>query len=107
MSYDEIDLDMFAARRDEAGTVVIDVREPDEYTGGHVPGAVNIPLGQLAARTGEIPDGDVLAICKSGARSLQGAEVLAASGRTVSSVAGGTMGWIQAGRQVVTGDQPG
>lgn len=107
MPYDEIDLQTFAARRDEAGTVVVDVREPDEYAEAHVPGAINIPLGQLAGRAGEIPDGDVLCICKSGGRSLQGADVLAAGGRTVSSVAGGTMGWIRMGRETASGDQPG
>lgn len=40
-----------------AGAVVVDVREPDEYAGGHVPGAVNIPLSQVPARTGEVPTG--------------------------------------------------
>lgn len=107
MPYDEIDLETFATRRETGDAVVVDVREPDEYVEGHVPGALNIPLGQLGARAGEIPAGDVLAICKSGGRSLQGAEVLAAGGRTASSVAGGTMGWIRGGREVVTGDQPG
>jgi hypothetical protein len=52
VSYDEIDLDTFAARRDEAGTVVVDVREPDEYTDGRLDwhtytlgAAPNVPPG--------------------------------------------------------------
>ena len=37
--------------------VVLDVRRPDEYAAGHLPGSLNIPLGHLAARLGELPAG--------------------------------------------------
>lgn len=80
---------------------LIDVREPDEFAAGHVAGAVNIPLGQLAGRADEVPAGPVDVICQLGARSLRGAKILEDAGRTeVTSVAGGTSGWIESGRAV-------
>lgn len=94
--------ELAAAR--SAGVVLIDVRETEEYVEGHVPGAIHIPLGLLPYRLDEVPAGEpVYVICRSGARSLRGAEVLATAGRKPLSVAGGTMGWIEAGHPVVTG----
>ncbi|MDO5500548.1 MAG: rhodanese-like domain-containing protein [Propionibacteriaceae bacterium] len=98
--------ELAAARRD--GVVLVDVRETDEYAEGHVPGAIHIPLGLLPHRLGDVPDADpVYVICRSGARSLRGAEALAGAGRRSVSVAGGTMGWIAAGHPVVTGTERG
>lgn len=103
----EIDIDELANRLD-AGTVLIDVREPDEYTSGHVPGAVPIPLSELADRTDEVPSGEpVLVICKAGGRSMRACEMLAPLGRDVTNVAGGTMAWIESGRDVVAGTERG
>ena len=96
-----------AAARQE-GVVLIDVRETEEYVDGHVPGAIHITLGLLPLRVDEVPAGEpVYVICRSGARSLRGAEILEATGRRSLSVAGGTMGWIQAGHPVVTGAERG
>ena len=81
------------------GAYVLDVREPDEFAEAHVPGAVLIPLGQLEERIGEVEDGSrVFVICRSGARSLKGADILEANGIDCVSVAGGTLGWIASGR---------
>lgn len=86
------------------GAVVVDVREPDEYVRGHVPGAVLIPLGQLPHRVNEVPrSGPVYVICASGKRSRTAASVLEAAGIDAISVEGGTDGWISAGREYVTG----
>ena len=50
-----------------ADALLVDVREPDEWTAGHAPGAVHIPLGQLGARYTEIPQGGrVYVICRAG-----------------------------------------
>lgn len=90
------------------GALVVDVRETDEYVEGHVPGAIHIPLAMLPNRIDEVPAADpVFVICRSGHRSQVGAEVLAAQGRTAVSVAGGTMGWVQAGQPIVTGPERG
>ena len=54
------------------GALVIDVREPDEYGSGKIPGTVNIPLGELSLRIGQVcPDKNrvVLLHCLSGVRS--------------------------------------
>lgn len=91
-----------------SGAVLVDVRETEEYVEAHVPGAIHIPLGQLPSRLDEVPEGEpVYVICRSGARSLRGAEVLDAAGRQALSVAGGTMGWIEAGHPVITGTERG
>jgi rhodanese-related sulfurtransferase/molybdopterin-guanine dinucleotide biosynthesis protein A len=101
----EVDIEELARRR-AAGVVVLDVRNPDEYEAGHVPGAVLLPLGELNERWQEVPEGDVLVICKSGARSARAVEALNGVGRTTANVAGGTMAWIEAGHPVVTGPEP-
>ena len=60
---------------------VLDVRTPQEYAEGHVPGAVNVPYDQLASRLAEVPkDKDVVLYCKSGRRAGIAADVLAATG---------------------------
>ncbi|HJE51395.1 MAG TPA: rhodanese-like domain-containing protein [Tessaracoccus flavescens] len=84
------------------GAFLLDVREPHEFDEAHVPGAVLIPLGEVADRVEELPD-DVWVICRSGKRSITGAEAIVASGRTACSVAGGTLAWIDAGHPVSTG----
>jgi len=107
MDVPEVDIEELDSRR-RAGAPVIDVREPDEYTEGHVPGARLIPLAEVPDRLDEIPSAEpVLVICKSGGRSLRAAEYLVAQGVAATNVAGGTLAWIESGRAVATGDQPG
>jgi rhodanese-related sulfurtransferase len=99
----EVDLDTFADAY-EQGAAVLDVRNPDEYEQGHVPGAKLIPLGELGARQEEIPDGDpVYVVCASGGRSLAATKAMVEAGYRAVSVAGGTKGWIEQGRPFVTG----
>lgn len=89
------------------GALVVDVREPDEYQSGHVPGALSIPLGVLPVRLDELPrDRPVYVVCQSGGRSSQAAQVLDKAGHDARSVAGGTKGWIEGGKPVVSGAQP-
>lgn len=102
----EISHDEFVVAH-ESGTGVVDVRSPEEYAAGHVPGAVNVPLDQVDVRSTELTaDPAVHVICQSGGRSMKAAEMLAARGVRVLSVAGGTKAWIESGRPVVTGSQP-
>ena len=102
----EVDLATFAAAHGK-GAAILDVRNPDEYTTAHVPGAVLIPLDQLEARTQEIPAGDPLyVICAAGGRSLSAVRALVEAGYPAVSVAGGTNGWIDRGGAVVAGDSP-
>ena len=98
----EIDIAKLAARR-ESG-ILVDVREPDEYVAGHVPGAVLIPMGQLANRMGEIDKtSPVFVICASGNRSSAMTDLLRAAGFDAVSVAGGTGAWERSGRPLVEG----
>src|SRR6478672_11683821 len=101
-------------RRNVAGSVVLDVREPDEYDQGAIPGAVHIPRGHLESQVeGRIIDHDapVIVYCAGGVRSAFAAETLGELGYTdVKSLAGGFGRWKDEGRPwktpvVLTPDQ--
>jgi hydroxyacylglutathione hydrolase len=83
----------------EHDAFVLDVREPDEFAAGHVPGAVSIPQAELALHLEEIPSQRaVLVACRSGLRSLASARFLKGMGyERVANLNRGTLGWIQAG----------
>ena len=76
---------------------VVDVREPDEFTGplGHVPGSQLIPLSQLAASSAKLAkDRPVVTVCRSGARSAQASVLLGRAGfDKVANLAGGMLRW--------------
>lgn len=81
---------------------LIDVREPDEWEEGHIKEARSIPLSQFQARAHEVHDveGDVVFICRSGARSGRVCEFLTLQGFEVANVVGGMLAWPG---EVVTG----
>ncbi len=82
------------------GATVIDVREPWEYEGGHLPGAVNIPMAEVISRIDEVTDPVVL-VCRSGARSGRVGDYLVANGYArVANLVGGTERWIEEGNDV-------
>lgn len=74
-----------------AGARIVDVRSPAELTDGAYPGAVNVPIGSLAARIAELgpKDKPIVLYCASGARSGQGARLLKQAGFTDVVNAGG------------------
>jgi glyoxylase-like metal-dependent hydrolase (beta-lactamase superfamily II) len=73
---------------------VLDVREPEEVAEWAIPTSVNIPLGQLGARVGEIPrDREVVTVCASGNRSSYAADALARAGYRVANLRGGMAAW--------------
>ena len=91
------------------GAMLIDVREPEEWSAGRAPQAVHIPLGELGARLGEI-DGQakVVVICRSGARSDRAAQALVGHGLSAVNLAGGMQAWQAASLPVVKdGGEPG
>ena len=106
MSIPEITVEELAARLSDApGAALVDVRQPDEYVEAHVPGARLIPLNDVPDRLADFPaGGEVLVICRSGSRSLAACDFLVANGVAAVNVAGGTLAWIESGREVVTGD---
>jgi molybdopterin/thiamine biosynthesis adenylyltransferase/rhodanese-related sulfurtransferase len=89
--------------RRRPGALVLDVREPDEYQQGAIPGAIHIPRGQLESNIeSRIPghDGTVVIHCASGIRSVFAADTLQQLGYTdVVSVAGGFNKWKDEGRE--------
>lgn len=93
--------------RDDAQ--LLDVREQVEWDAGHIPGAVHVPMGELAARQDEIDGGRlVVAVCRSGARSAQVAAALQRAGYTAENLDGGMQAWEAAGLDIVApGGGPG
>ncbi len=82
-----------------AAPVVIDVRTPNEYASGHIPGAINIPFDQVAQRIAEIetPQGVAL-YCMVGPRARMGESALLAAGyQRVLHLEGGLAAWKAAG----------
>jgi rhodanese-related sulfurtransferase len=79
--------------------IVVDVREPNEYNSGHLPGAKHIPLNTVLNRISEIPtDKQVLFVCGTANRSALAAEMAAAMGLTnLVVIEGGTEGWKRRG----------
>ncbi|MBI4306774.1 MAG: rhodanese-like domain-containing protein [Chloroflexi bacterium] len=81
--------------------VVVDVRRPDEYTQGHVKGAVWVPVDEVIPRFDELPtEGKLLFICAMGARSGLACEYAAAMGADTSrlyNIDEGTQAWIDKG----------
>jgi thioredoxin 1 len=71
-----------ARRLVETGARLVDVRSPDEFAAGHLPGAINVPLQQLGSRLGEFgPHGTALVVhCRSGGRSANAARLLQQAG---------------------------
>jgi rhodanese-related sulfurtransferase len=73
---------------------LVDVRDPEEFAYARLPDAQLIPLHELAARVGEVPEGrDVVVYCHHGIRSLPGAAILNAAGRRATSLRGGIDAW--------------
>ncbi len=105
----EVSVDELADRLAQTpNAVLLDVREPAEYTSGHVPGALNLPQAELAARLDEAPrDRALYVICRSGSRSMHSAQFLAQRGITATNVRGGTMAWKSSGKPLAKGAAPG
>ena len=87
----------------EAGAVLLDVREDDEWAAGHAPRAIHFPLGTLDTGSFDaaVP---VVAVCRSGKRSATAASQLAAAGITVYNLAGGMKAWLESGQPVIRDD---
>jgi rhodanese-related sulfurtransferase len=108
MAWQEVSVQEFTPTSD---TLIVDVREIDEYQDGHIPGAVNVPLSVLESEVTRIPStGTIYVVCRSGARSARACDFLTQQSSHQSAafinVGGGTAGWIAEGREVVSGDNP-
>jgi glyoxylase-like metal-dependent hydrolase (beta-lactamase superfamily II)/rhodanese-related sulfurtransferase len=73
---------------------VLDIRQPAEYTKGHLPDACNVPLGDLPDHTGEVPDRPTVVMCGHGERAMGAASLLARAGHTgLAVLEGGAEDW--------------
>ncbi|GAB1688488.1 rhodanese-like domain-containing protein [Krasilnikovia sp. M28-CT-15] len=88
----------------DPGAYLIDVREPDEWTAGHAPGAHHVPMMEIPARMAEVPtDADVVVVCRSGGRSGQVVSYLSGNGwDNVRNLDGGMQSWAAVGRDMVS-----
>jgi rhodanese-related sulfurtransferase len=78
--------------------LLVDVRTPEEFASGHIAGAVNIPVDELAQRLNEVPqDKPVVLYCRSGNRSGQAAQILDQAGYPQIYDLGGIVAWTEQG----------
>lgn len=86
-------------------SILLDVREDDEWRHGHAPGALHIPMSEVPSRMGEIdPDASMYVVCGVGARSARVVQYLAQIGYEAVNVDGGMHAWVAAGRPLVRDD---
>ncbi len=92
-----IEHEAFSQTVAKKSAAIVDVREPHEYTAGHVPGAVNIPLSRFTP--GALPKGKpVVLICQAGGRSAKALRQALDSGcADICHYAAGTGGWKNSG----------
>ena len=87
---------------------MLDVREQVEWDHGHIPGATHVPMRELPDARDELPAGEVLVVCRVGARSSQVVQWLQQTGHPAVNLDGGMIEWVAAGRPIVSenGEEP-
>jgi rhodanese-related sulfurtransferase len=86
------------------GAVLLDVREQDEWDAGHAPGALHVPMSEIGARLGEVPnDVQLYVVCRAGGRSARVTQYLNENGWEAVNVEGGMQHWEAAGRPLEGG----
>ncbi|MFP8882821.1 ArsR/SmtB family transcription factor [Streptomyces mangrovi] len=102
----EVTREELLARVESGDVVVLDVRPAQEYEAGHIPGAISVPVGELAERVGELPDGvEVVAYCRGEycVMAHEAVRLLAGQGRRAIRLSDGMLEWRLAGLPVATG----
>nr|ALS04300.1 endoplasmic reticulum protein [Acartia pacifica] len=112
----EVNFDQVKTASEDGSSVILDVRNPDEFAAGHIPSAVNVPLGELQEALGLAADkfqekykaalpgkeAAVICHCKMGGRAAKGCDVMKEAGFTnVQIYKGSFMDWTEKGGQVV------
>ena len=96
-SYRQISIDeAVKMMKDEKNYIILDVRRPDEYAEGHIPGAINVPNEEIGtAEIAELPSKSqlILVYCRSGRRSKEASEKLVKLGYTNIVEFGGILDW--------------
>jgi rhodanese-related sulfurtransferase len=86
-----------ARRKQQEGAVIIDVREPFEWSEGHIPGALHFPLGGLSSHLRDLDASqETIMVCRSGSRSMRATQILQQAGFSqVKNMTGGMIRWTQ------------
>lgn len=96
-----------AASLVDAGALLLDVREPEEWRAGHAPEATLVPMGQVSARHHELPnEGRIVVVCRSGGRSAAVTDALRSWGFDAVNLSGGMCAWTSAGLPEVSEPEP-
>jgi rhodanese-related sulfurtransferase len=99
VSVDDLPVDLSAA----GAPTLVDVREPNEWSAGHIAGALHIPMGELVARLDELPrEQDVVVVCRSGGRSAVVTDYLTQGGWQARNLTDGMLAWQARGRPMVS-----
>ena len=86
----QIDIETVLAANAAEKPYLLDVRTPEEFASGHLPGAVNIPVDDLRSRLGELPrDREIAAYCQVGQRGYLAIRVLKQKGFSAVNIGGG------------------
>lgn len=102
---EQVDRAELMARAEEGGALVLDVRPEAEFAAGHIPGALSIPVEELARRLEELPaDIDIVAYCRGDycVMAVDAVRVLRASGRRAYRLNEGLLEWRASGHPVHT-----
>lgn len=106
---DPVDRRQLLAKIRDGGVTVLDVRPPEEYRAGHLPGALSVPLDELERKLSELPvDREVVAYCRGPycVLALEAVERLKALGYTASRLEEGVADWRARGLPISAGDDP-
>ena len=88
----QVDVEAVLSAPEDQRPFLLDVRTPQEFASGNIPGAVNIPLDELRSRLDELPrDKEIAAYCQVGQRGYFATRILQQKGFTVANIGGGYM----------------
>jgi rhodanese-related sulfurtransferase len=99
-----ISADELASRSDEGLVTVVDVRPPEEFASGHIPRAINIPLGRLSGESARLPPNEVVAYCRGVLciMSMEAVAHLRTAGLSARRLEFGFPEWRASGRPVAS-----
>ena len=104
LNYENTDIEGFVALTADTTVVILDVRTAEEYKEGHIANALNIDVKQknfVKMARKRLPKNKTVAVyCRSGRRSANAAEKLAAKGYMIVNLYGGILAWQEAGKPV-------
>jgi rhodanese-related sulfurtransferase len=104
-----VDKEVLLNRVRRAEVIVLDVRPPEEYRAGHIPGAISIPLKELESRLSMLPrDREVVAYCRGPycVLAVEAVKLLRSRGIPAVRLEDGVPEWRAGGMPVAVGEQP-